>query len=699
MALSPATGWVEAVQRADFQPVYLIELTDGVWSYKATKGSTALGYPEAVLSIDPIAAEFDPFTRKPKGSAIKIVFDDDWIRPIVSGVDIKHQKCIISIGAPEIVEGDYLGIFAGPIEEIMPEGKQHVTLEVEDVFTVLQKTKIVGYWYGHPLDIIEDILINKVGLAAAMVDTTSLDHTLYSDIGHLNVARGAGLTDFQIDTGVREPTPAFELVDSLCQLLNGQLITNESGQITFQQFDATASAVDTWDADVIKPGSFEQLTDEGRIVNRIMCSFARGVDGKHNMNYQADDTASQASKAYPTMSERILALDPPLSTDWLDYRGTLAVALGGGAGDLTAHIGGPLFAWSGARKQVGVAQSAFEVCSATRPVYLMLTGANQDPEIVKATTITFTTSGGGTGYDELYAIDPEDGQRDHLGTYHTHAQFTIVRAQLGTTRQAWGADYAGCVIYDITALVLLCDELLERFVSELHMVRLKTGWDQMAVQQGDFVKLNWDEFLAYGFDGIDDTHKWEVIGKEILEEGEPLIALTLAYAGTSAITRTGSGKGKGYQDSASLMDVSLAEQANIVGAVASGFDLTDDGGRVATISSGVAAIAGIAGSHLADTQRTYTASTTTYAYWNTRTQQLGFREESSEPTWAPHEVPLWYVTTSGVDITATGDLRVKSAMDGVRLHDDTVGIAVLNREQETGFCVNPNPSLDMYTRG
>lgn len=718
MSLSPTNEWHEACSRADADLRYLITITDGVSTWKALDGPCdSISQPIGVESVAPVGFGLDPFTREPKSGAVEIIVEDNWLRPILVANQLKHQKCTITIGAREVAEGNFLSVFSGPIEEIQPQGGRFVSLMVEDVFTVLRKTEIVGYFVGHPLAIIEDILSNKVGLAAALIDSTSLDPTQYSGIGHLVFARGVGLSDFQVNTGVTEPTPAFDVITSLCRMLNGQLVPDETGKLSFQLFDASAAAVDTWQEGDILPGSFEQDGVEGKIVNRIVCDFGNDVAGTYRQTYQADDTASQSAQAYPGMSDRILS--EVIESDWLDYNGTLQVALTTGV--TTAYINGPMWAWAGSRKQVGVAQDTNADCTAGRPVYLMLVGSGQEPEIIKATSIAFVGAGGTTGADDVYALDPEDQQLDSLGRYHIQGTYTVARAQLGTSSPAsWGTDYANTVIYDITALVLLCDELLARFVGELYIVKCKTLFGKYAVQIGDLIKLVHTKFLANGFDGITASDKWEAINK-IVDKEAGVIEWTFAHAGTDSLTRVGAGKGSGPMAmAANHMDRNIYQAASIVISVSNGFGFTDDGGRNGTIGAGdIGGPRGFNSFSPAAIALTFTASVTTWVGWDTRRNQLVRYEQAAEPTWLASEAPIRKVICDAGDITSTADLRVTTAIDGVRLHDttvdtlqiapdavtnvevldDTLGLSNFNREQEWSESINVNSALGLYTRG
>jgi len=700
VALSPVNAWYETCDRADTALRYLIEIDDDTTQWQALDGPCDLiDEPVSVQSVASVSVELDPFTREPQSGAVEVVVEDDWLRPILVANRLKHQKCTIKLGGKELAEGSFLSAFAGPIEGIQPEGGRRVTLTVEDVFTVLSKTEIVGYWCDHPLLAIYDILANKVGLPAAFIDANSLDPTNYSDLGHIQVCRGVGMPGFQVSTGVTEPTPAFDIINQLCRLLNGQLLADEAGKLAFHQFDASASSLGDWDDDVILPGSFEQDGDEGRIVNRIVIDFAHGVDGKANASFEANDTDSQSDHAYPGMADRILS--EQFETEWTGFHCQLESDIDA-ADPKTISIIGQLWAFSGTR-DAHTGAPANSTIHADRPAYLLIVSPQGEREIVKCTTAL--TYGNG-----LYEPMKPDDPTTKVGTFKTQANYiNCARAQFNTTAKAFKRrqDPDAAYVYDVTALALLSVELLNRFQDEIHTIKVATGFGQYEKQLGDFITPITSQFLAYGKDGL-SVDKFEIVGKRVDKYGRPPhIEWTLAGAGVSVGTHEFDPHGKfglgvggtGWLD----LDFAITREDLAHTHVSDGLGVEVKAGFIATLGSGsVTSAGGHTKRHRDDYDRTFAASKDTFVIFSAKTGVLEFRVENlgaSKPTdLGAGDALIAAVKTDGAGITAITDLRTTTAMNGVRLDQSTVGVHQ-SLGADVRSAINRNSHYEQYTRG
>lgn len=668
MSLTPTAAWYQAVTRAEAKIRFYVAIYDGTNTWKAVSGSMDSGsdlylatIPVAIQKVTPVAIELDPLTRETQIGELFLDVDDNWIRPIIVNNRIKGQRCTVKLGAAELDESDFMSFFVGPIEEIHPIDGHTVSLSVLDPFTVLNNTKITGHWINkHPLEVLYDGagggILEKCDLAADLIDEDSLDPSdaVYTgDISHFIVSRGGAHGSHW--TGVNDPVPAFQLAQEITRLLNGHFVANEAGELSFVRFDASASAVDDWTINDIIPGSFRQDSLEGNVVNRLICKFGATVGSQNTPqeSYQADDTASQTTYKYPGQTERILGPDP-WTTKWLDGgMNLLYAAIAAGDNSLRLYSGNG-HAVSGSK----YGSPAWATVSAARPVYLLLDSSHipgiANIEIVKATGLTINQGNIGVEVN-----DPDTGYR--LETHYHDLTFTgVSRGQLDTDASAHkgsvSATTALTLVYDITILVNLFDELLGRFQNGCPVINVDTLLTKYPLQIGDLITLTWSHFVAYGYDGITDADKWEIVGKELdIYSNPPVIKWALAYAGTSAITRTAtpagplafSDIGQRYQSS----DQTVLEQPHVVW----GLDIVDAGDLDFTVEKGEAAAAVGQRCHLkSDRTLTAYASRDNYVILDIPTGNIVIAPVANgnpAPEFLNRSLLLGIVETDAVDIT------------------------------------------------
>lgn len=97
------------------------------------------------------------------------------------------------------------------------------------------------------------------------------------------------------------------------------------------------------------------------------------------------------------------------------------------------------------------------------------------------------------------------GQYTHPASY----RYTITRAQLGTTAQAFDGPPSLTAVFDVTHAVEMAQRALARHAYGCPEVDVSTLLSEMAVQIGDPVRLLTDDYVTDGYDGADDV-VWEV---------------------------------------------------------------------------------------------------------------------------------------------------------------------------------------------
>jgi hypothetical protein len=154
---------------------------------------------------------------------------------------------------------------------------------------------------GHPLDILLDILVTKIGLAAGFVDSTKI--MAYRD-GIFNGAR------FQFNL-TQAPAAADFIKNQLLKPLGGYLWVNSFGKISVNFFYPLSppAAVATLNEDV-----FDSIPEAEQVdlVNTVQFQFDKddGPGGTGN-NYMSQDTETYAASVakYGQYGETVIAAD------------------------------------------------------------------------------------------------------------------------------------------------------------------------------------------------------------------------------------------------------------------------------------------------------------------------------------------------------------------------------------------------------
>lgn len=695
--LSPTEAWLEACTRADTELRWLLAITDGTDTWKCLDGSCdVFKYPEAITDVSTISEDLDPIERTPGVHTLQVDVEDDWIRPLAVNHRVKGMKATLKLGAATLGESDFLTVVApGPIESLEPDvrGREDSTqisgvwtIEVLDVFSVLERTKIVGAWIGmHHLEVLEDIC-TRAGLTTSQYDATSLDPSdaANSDIGHWVISRG-GAHDYELaDNAVKKPESALKLVAEVCRLLNGFFVSREDGKIAFQRFDASKAVDGVWDDDVILPGSFRQLSLDDNVVNRISIAFAKQHGAHEAQTYVADDTASQAAYAYPGTTSRIFAKE--FSTPWLECAAALRAAITDS--DTSLSIVGTTEVFSGTRGMIPGPQPTEAIVDSGAPAYLLLQNLQTgETEIVKSTSASQAYT------KKIKVQDPED---ESFTTYSVPGVLTfssLTRAQFGTTAIAHPVSTA---VYDITPLVDLGDALLARLKNGMPMIEVQTDMSQIAYRTGDFIAPVATEYMAYGHDGLDGTTKFEIVGKELNPYAKPPhIKWKLAYAGTVSLTRVATGNHV-YRDHDQFSGVCQGRVLTDAGVV-SGLKVSKTTVLSATISAGIGSSFPSARSLGESISHTFTALQDTWVTFDTMTAGVTMYNVSvgsAQPEKPATEVTLAKVTTDATEITAIEDLRPLTTLNGDRLHDETVEPGQLSGSILGGGVLNLNATFD-----
>jgi len=721
VAMSPSDAWYQAVCRDGARIRIYMEITEGagpttfktIGAGNMDSGSDLydLGdIPAAIQRIDPIGGELNPLTRDMKNTGLIIDVDDAWLRPVIVNYRLAGQKVELWLGAAELDETDFVALFKnGVIDSIEPTDGHTIKLVALGQSQILELNKITGFWYNtHPLECLYDGagggVLEKGG--AVSFNANSFDPTQleYDDIEHLLVSRttsmaaGAYANNLSMDDpkrwrdwgGVHEPTSAFDVAQSITKLLNGHLVNDEDGDAKFVRFDSAASAADDWTDDDFLPGSFKQDALDENIVNRIVVNFdGTGPDGNWKQSYRADETGSQAAYAYPGETERIHSYK--FSTPWVSS----VMRLAADVDNITDPVAFTLY---GVTTHALSGNKAGLVINAGHPVYLLLDSTHvQDignAEIVKVTSLTRGT------VDDVsaYFWDPDSGWTEESGWDGRVTIGAASRNQLGTSISAHVN--TNTMVYDITPIVMLCDELLERFGYGAPIVEVATNLRKFPYQIGDLVSLTTDQFVTYGLDGITSAKKWEIIGKKVhLFDGTGRIEWKLAYAGINVLTRTG-------LTSPLAIDTTrgqAVQQDVVQGAILDGCDVTQTAGLGGSLAVGYASNGDAMAIIPEATTHTYTASKDTYVTLDLDTNGITYsavNNAAAAPYQSSNQVLLAVVTTGAAAITSIDtDVAPTEPVQGAKLVESSVEATQLSFETDNSGNIVPNAMFIQWQAG
>lgn len=723
MTISLSANWTERAERDTYEEAFVVSITRGVttWNFVDQK-CTQFSYPVAVQSVTPFAAKVDVKTRKLSIDSVTVMIDDDAVRDLIVSTRLRGAKIRIRHGYTDIPLTDFTEYWTGSIEGAFPEpseeaGQGSIRFSCLSVLEVLRQIKITGYWLPcHPLEAIYkgdgSGILEIADIDSSLIETAVFDPDAsgYEDISHLVVTR-ATMANFMTDGSVRSPVPAFDLIDELSLVLNGDLYVTELGQLSFRIFDPDATPVAAWDENVID--ELKQVSLDDDLLNRVEFQFMaedqatqfvfHGSDegyGSWNGVYAADDTASQSAHAYPGTSSRVITYrvsSPWVAPGWGAYvteSPSSYMQLSNSA--TTFFLRGPVAATFCGTREAGSgtsAQPANAQISADRPLYLLTNYG----EIIKAESMVTTVDAAATG--RYFEIQFEGGS-GLVGPFSFDFVITdVTRGALGTTPQV--ANY----VVDITTQQYLADQWLKRFSNGIQKVEVTTGLNQFDKEIGDFVTIDWPAYLAYGLNGIDaGDGSWEVIEKQHLPDENKIRWL---LAGATLVVPTVEHRGDSNV-------MSLSQRAQFMDAVRNndvvtkykveGFAITDAGGFDIDIGPGKAS-AGVTSSELQGTiTLTLEASKDNYVLWDivSRTVDLiSVNNGDPAPDASDVSILIGKVVTDGSGI-ASIDTETNvpvSPINGQKLIDETVGYRMTKFDgSPTGGAVF-NANLQIYSRG
>ncbi|MCP4952564.1 MAG: hypothetical protein GY922_12050 [Proteobacteria bacterium] len=680
-------------------------------------------YP-LVVACTPVSIDMDPYERTVvKNSVTVTLADHPHIRSLVKNTVITGQAVTIKLGTLDISnELHWAPVFTG-VAESFSYREGGLDIECRD-FWRWRGAALTHSWINkHPLEVIK-YLLEIQGVPSANIDADMFDpdHADYaSTIGHyvtthsgtiintpaLDLGHRSRSRSTQVDLSKGLITEQFEpLIQSIVKLMVGCLYFDEAGDVRFVAFNAARAVSVDWVSDDIR----DFIQTDGITVNEIVLELhgerAGGgipVDGLVTIK----DATSQTAHAYPGESVGVFRRSEMFPH--VTFHGeALSIS---STGALSPLLVLNAYGLSGTRIPDGAysnpwdsMQGAGAGLTADKPLHLLV-----GDEVMKCVSMDLVedfvvsaahyTHTGGWGTGTAITLVDKPGR----------AEFTITsgnRGQLGTTaathEDAWtshgDASEPPVKVFDITMHADYALTQLQRFSNGCPFVELTTNLSQWAVQVGDLVTVTHDNFLAFGFDGIDDDYTWEVVGKELtLSDSDASIKFALAYATKASpptINATYVWPQQGVRGLIDLIDglqFAGEDEVGVSRHTVAGLGVSSSGLDV-TVQKGILGSPGKA-TPIA-TQRAFTvgASKDHYVSADARTGNIEIdtvTTGAAQPGLGRFSVPLAKVRAGGSSCTIT-DLRTFGAVRPRNLS---------TKDFEAGGNLCPNPDFEAWSRG
>jgi len=252
-----------------------------VWDRYALKDSPlefqGIPFPPIIMALPQLQYQMDLIEGKASISKISVNFlDEGFLEEAITGYYLKNNEIVIYIGFDADAWGfeDYIPFWRGSIVSWKRQTGL-ITLECSDWAQLAKKEipvetaggVVIPLTYDnsntpHPMDIIIDILQNKINLRDSQIHTAS-----FSD-----AKASSQLTGWKFRRTVSKPTDAWKLIQEIDQLAGCVMVPREDGKLYAYLFSPSSTHVAEFGNDQIKLGSvqFDARMDQTLINEAII---------------------------------------------------------------------------------------------------------------------------------------------------------------------------------------------------------------------------------------------------------------------------------------------------------------------------------------------------------------------------------------------------------------------------------------------
>ncbi len=267
--------------------------------YKTFSDRPGLGHEPAVMGVTSLSATIDAFQPS---TISQITLRLGLTQAVSNWLATRHPKnklvkILAGFEASDFTEADYIDYFQGLVESWTIDGNDVVALQVRDfkkewsasVPDKWQSTSDDAVWTAqHPIDVMLDILRNRVNVRDSKIDVASFD------------AVKAALPGWKVSQTISgNPEDAATLIEELRVLASCFFIPQADGRIRIKRWDGNEAASDALTDDNTFGLSYDG--NGGSLINRTSIYFNWDGTGDDAKNFsQLDigvDGASQADWA------------------------------------------------------------------------------------------------------------------------------------------------------------------------------------------------------------------------------------------------------------------------------------------------------------------------------------------------------------------------------------------------------------------
>lgn len=559
LILDPA--WFVAMS-GESSPDILVQIdTDASTSYKfcSHPNTQVEGAVVNVDSVTPISTKVDPIKRNVERSQISIKFADDGsLRSLATSTRMHNRRIIVKLGEISLTESQYAPYFLGAIDDIIPEAGA-IEIKCFDAFKWPQNFEHKGAMYAkHPLQVIYQLLIDS-GVPADLIETNSFDpsQSEYSTISHFNMHFNAepygqerSRVSWISNMGPRDDIAeakvnAYDAIESISEMLIGNIWVNENGKVDFNFYDPAAASVFAFTHDWVKT-PITQVSTYSNIINDLEVQVSE-VEGENPFRgaLRFKDENSQSDFAFPGETELVQQKKAKLL-----YSNGRATVLGA---DTTRNTG-TLYGLTTIDDGMWVAQHSTDAFAGMRGSHPP--GSQPADAKLSPTRIGYYQLGNEVvSTDQPLNIDEYEFAKyrediDKNGNYtntrtRTNNFFQVnspnlSRGQNGTIAANHPVDQVipgAFYVKDVTMAVNYGRKMLNRFSGGAAEIKIEVPLFFHVFQIGDLVTLEDDLFLGFGNDGLDSSTKFEIIEKTVDPISDnPSIKFTLLQSGETPKT-------------------------------------------------------------------------------------------------------------------------------------------------------------------
>ncbi len=273
-------------------------------------GSDTLHFIDPVLkSVSSLQNRIDPSKGfATRGELKAVISGRENFRSIISDEFLKNTPVIRKDGfiAPDFTYGDYAPTFSGVISDWSRKGDE-LTLTIADTLADVGSLQIpvsnpdgtqwLDYTNRNPVEIMKDLLINKLGMDMSTIDTLSFDSE-----------SSLWLNGWSFSRVLTEPVEANKILNEL-QIETNSFIVHDGLRVNFKVFSPPppGTVVEQWSegTHIIENTLAQDSGYRDKFFNRVVVYFDYKGSGESTDNFESAVIAADAASQDPSQWNEI----------------------------------------------------------------------------------------------------------------------------------------------------------------------------------------------------------------------------------------------------------------------------------------------------------------------------------------------------------------------------------------------------------